>query len=212
MLWSWYRSPHVVFYVFSICIKSLLPEICKWFYNCFLVTKLLGVYWFQSIHLSVRPSIRPYVCPASCGCFVMPAVLVGSISYLYILSGNFRRFVAYNVSCKKFKNLNFGQFFEIFNLVLFWLGIWCESLVWVIMGRQGISQNAGVLVVPVNLGIYIFSTSHEISLRWIPLYPIDNKSPFVQAMAWFHLAATNYLNQCWPISIFAILGHWSTMS
>ena len=31
--------------------------------------------------------------------------------------------------------------------MLFWLGIWCESLVWVIMGRRGVSQNAGVLVV-----------------------------------------------------------------
>ena len=31
---------------------------------------------------------------------------------------------------------------------MFWRGIWCESLpvVWVIMGRRGVSQNAGVLV------------------------------------------------------------------
>ena len=83
---------------------------CKWFYNYFLVTKLLGVYWFHSIHLSVRPSIRLYVCPASCGCSVAPAVLVGSISYLYILSGNFRRFVAYNISCKNFKIWILGNF------------------------------------------------------------------------------------------------------
>ena len=33
--------------------------------------------------------------------------------------------------------MNFWQFFKICNFVLFWLGIWCESLVWVIMGWQG---------------------------------------------------------------------------
>ena len=49
----------------------------------------------------------------------------------------------------KFQNLKFWQFFKIrnFDFVLFWLGIWCESLVWVIMGWRGVSQNAGVLVV-----------------------------------------------------------------
>ena len=48
----------------------------------------------------------------------------------------------------KFQNLQFWQIFKIcnFDFVLFWLGIWCESLVWVIMGRRGVSQNAGVLV------------------------------------------------------------------
>ena len=50
----------------------------------------------------------------------------------------------------KFLNLNFWQFFKICDFVLFWLGIWCESLVWVIMGRRGLSQNAGILVVLVN--------------------------------------------------------------
>ena len=46
----------------------------------------------------------------------------------------------------KFQNL---AIFKIcnFDFVLFWLGIWCESLVWVIMGRRGVSQNVGVLVV-----------------------------------------------------------------
>ena len=41
------------------------------------------------------------------------------------------------------QNLKFWQFFKIcnFDFVLFWLGIWCESLVWVIMGRRrGISE------------------------------------------------------------------------
>ena len=55
-------------------------------------TKLLGVYWFHSVCLSVRPASRVRS--------VAPTVLVGSISYLYILSSNFRRCVACKVSCK----------------------------------------------------------------------------------------------------------------
>ena len=48
------------------------------------------VYWFHSVRSSVRPSIRP----ASRVRSVAPTGLVGSISYLYILSSNFRRCVA----------------------------------------------------------------------------------------------------------------------
>ena len=54
----------------------------------------------------------------------------------------------------KFQNLNFWHFFFLicnFDFALFWLRIWCESLIWVIMGRRGLSQNAGVLVVLVSL-------------------------------------------------------------
>ena len=75
-----------------------------------------GVYWFHS----VCPSIRP----ASCVRSVAPTVLVGSISYLYILSSNFRRCVACKVCCKIWKNLNFGNFFKFvtFTLSCFDLG------------------------------------------------------------------------------------------
>ena len=44
------------------------------------------------------------------------------------------------------RQIFFWQIFKICNFVLFWLGIWCESLVWVILGRRVLSQNAGVLV------------------------------------------------------------------
>ena len=76
------------------------------------------------------------------------SALVRFISYLHILSSNFRRCVAHKALCKII-NSEYWQFFKIcnFDFVLFWFGIWCESLVWVIMGRQGLSQNAGVLVV-----------------------------------------------------------------
>ena len=55
-----------------------------------------GVYWFHSVRLSVRPCVRP----ASCVRSVASTVLVGSISYLYILSSNFRMCVGCKVSCK----------------------------------------------------------------------------------------------------------------
>ena len=104
-----------------------------------------------SVRLSVCPSIRPASVPrpSRIPCLLCSAYSSGgSISILYILSSNFRRCDACKVSCKILK-FEFLAFFKICSLdfVLFWLWIWCESLVWVIMGRRGVSQNASVLVV-----------------------------------------------------------------
>ena len=102
-----------------------------------------GAYWFHSVHLSVRPSVRPSVCPASCVHSVAPTVLVGSISYLHILSITSKG-MSHVKFLAKLKKLNFWQFLKIcnFDFVFFWLGIWCESLAWVIIGRKasGISE------------------------------------------------------------------------
>ena len=57
-------------------------------------TKLLVGY------IGFTPSVRLSVRPASCVRSVAPTVLIGSISYLYILSSNFRRYVACTDSCK----------------------------------------------------------------------------------------------------------------
>ena len=65
-----------------------------------------GVYWF---HPSVRLSVRL----ASRVRSVAPPVLVGSISYLYILSSNFRRCVACKVSCKISKFEFFVSFLNL---------------------------------------------------------------------------------------------------
>ena len=65
------------------------------------------VYWFPSVRPSVRPAFRVRS--------VAPTVLIGSISYLYILSSNCRRCVACKVSCK---NLNFWQFSKFVTLIL----------------------------------------------------------------------------------------------
>ena len=116
-----------------------------------------GVYWFHS----VRPSVCPSVCPASLVC---PVALVGSISYLYILSSNFRRCVTCKVYCQILKICTFGSIFKIcyFDFVLFWL-IWCESLVWVIMGRQGvISECRHSSCSSFSLSCHVFAQFHRL--------------------------------------------------
>ena len=99
-----------------------------WYFYTPRTTKLLG-----GILVSLPPSVRPSRIP--CPLCVAATVLIGSISYLYILSSNFRGCVTCKVLAK-FQNLNFWQFFKIcnFDSVLFWLEIWCESLLWVTMG------------------------------------------------------------------------------
>ena len=80
---------------------------------------------------------------------VAPTVLVGSISYFYILSSNVRRCVVCKVSCKISKIEFFRQFFKFTTLTLscFDLGSDVNHYSGVIMGRWGVSQNAGILVV-----------------------------------------------------------------
>ena len=79
-----------------------------------------GVYWFHSVHPSVRPASRVRS--------LVPTVLVGTISYLYILSSNFRRCVACKVACKIFKIWIFGNFFKLVTLTLSSLTL---DLVWI---------------------------------------------------------------------------------
>ena len=50
--------------------------------------------------IGFTPSVRPSVRPASRVRSVAPTVLVGSISFLYLLSSEWRRCVACDVSCK----------------------------------------------------------------------------------------------------------------
>ena len=67
----------------------------------------------------------------------------------------------------KFQNLDFWQYFKIcsFDFVLFWLGIWFESLVWVIKGQRGVSQSAGILLVLVKESLR-FGDSCQFPLWW----------------------------------------------
>ena len=103
--------------------------------------------------LSVCPSVGLSVCPS-----VPHPVSVRSVAPGQFWLDPFHIYTSYQATSEgvshvkflaNFVNLNFWQFLSIcnFDFVLFWLGIWCESLVWVIMGRRWVSQNAGVLVV-----------------------------------------------------------------
>ena len=127
---KWFPMTKKKIGVFCVVLCQIIIPIAQW--SCRVV------YWFHSVHPSVRPSVHP----ASCVRSVAPPVLIRSISYLHILSSNFIRYVACKVSSK------ISIFYVCnFDFVLNWLGIWCESLVWVIMGQRGVSQNASVLVV-----------------------------------------------------------------
>ena len=83
------------------------------------------------------------VCLSVCGQnrvhSVSSTILIGSISYLHILSSNFRRCVVCNVC---FENLKFWQILEIcnFDFVFFWLGIQYDLIGWVIMRQWGVSS------------------------------------------------------------------------
>ena len=96
--------------------------------------KLLGVYWFHSLRPSVCPSVRPTSCVRS----VAPKVLVGFF-HIYTSYQATSEGVSHVKFLAKFQNLNFWQCFKIYNFdfVLFWLGIWCESLIWIIGPRHG---------------------------------------------------------------------------
>ena len=82
--------------------------------------KLKGGYtgFTSSVRLSVHLSVCLSICGQNPVRFVTPPILAGSISYLHITYSKFRNFF-------KFVNLT----------VLFWFGIWYESIVWVIMGQ-----------------------------------------------------------------------------
>ena len=75
-------------------------------------TKLKG-----GILVSHCPSVRLSVCGQNRVRSVSSTILVGSISYLHILSSNLRRCVTCKV-CFKTKKRNFGEFFKLVTLTL----------------------------------------------------------------------------------------------
>ena len=59
-----------------------------------------GVYWYHLVRLSVCPSVRLSVCGQNRVRSVSSTILIGSISYLHILSSNLIRCVACNARFK----------------------------------------------------------------------------------------------------------------
>ena len=49
--------------------------------------------------------------------------------------------------------------------------------------------------------ILVIDGSCKIVLKWITIDLIDDKSTFVQAMAWCRQATSHHLSQCWPRSL-----------
>ena len=96
--------------------EALLIEVisvtseCVYIYYNPCTTKLLG-----GILVSLHPSVCLSVRLTSHVCSVAPTVLVGSISYLCILSSNFRKCVTCKVSCKIW---TFGNFLKFITLTL----------------------------------------------------------------------------------------------
>ena len=96
---------------------------------------------YSGITLSVCLSVRLSVCGQNRVRSVSSRIFIGSISYLHILSSNFRRCVACNARFK-IKKIEILANFLIcnFDFVFFWLGIQYDSMVWIIMRRQGVSS------------------------------------------------------------------------
>ena len=74
-----------------------------------------GVYWYHLVRLSVCPSVHLSVCGQNRVRSVSSTILIGSISYLHILSSNLRRCVTCNA---RFKIWNFVEFFKCVTLTL----------------------------------------------------------------------------------------------
>ena len=176
-IWGWC----IVGFLWSITIKQLFctqvsiynhvaGDIWWWSivysYYTSRTTKLLGGY--TGFTPSVRPSVHPSV-PHP----------VSALQRLQFWLDPFHIYISYQATSEdvshvkflaKFQNLYFWQILKIcnFDIVLFSLGIWCESLIWVNTGWKhyhlaiagdnhgaaGVTQNAGVLVVLVTLSFH----------------------------------------------------------
>ena len=150
------RPQYIYIYIFIQHFQMHFFYEKMWFLEC--KYSKWDIYTFQiippaqqscwgGILVSLRPSVpRPSRIP----CPLCSFYSSGWIHFIFMhLIKQLQKVCHVQSFLPNFKNFKFWQFFKIcnFDFVLFWLGIWCESLVWVIMGRRGVSQNAGILVV-----------------------------------------------------------------
>ena len=129
--------------------------------------------WKGGILVSRRPSVSPSVCQSVCGqncvCSVSSTILAGSISYLHILSSNFRKCVACKGHCKIFK----FEFLAIFLNMYFWLClIMTWDLIWInSMGNHGA---VGVFTECRHSSYVLNSTESELWNDMVVIYFIEN--------------------------------------
>ena len=88
------------------------------------------------VYIGFIPSVRPslILCP------LCSAYSSGWIDFIFVhLIKQLQKVCRMYSFLQNFKIWSFDNFLEIcnFDFVFFWLGIWCESLVWVIMGGGG---------------------------------------------------------------------------
>ena len=105
---------------FLLCLKWLL---------CY--TPAQRSCWGYPICPSVRPSVRLSRTPCPL-CSANSSVWIHNI-FTHVIK-RLQKVCGMYSFCE-ILNFEFLQFFKLYNFVLFWLGIWCESLVWVIMRR-----------------------------------------------------------------------------
>ena len=100
-----------------------------------------GVYWYHLVRLSVCGQNRVRS--------VSSTILIRSISYLHILSSNFRRCVVCNARFEIKIFWNFGEFFKFVTLTLSSFDLGSNMTQWYgqSWGGGGYPPNAGVLVV-----------------------------------------------------------------
>ena len=127
----WLSVLFLTWFVYLCCISIIPPLQWSW-KGGILVSPCPSVRpsFCPSIHLSLCPSVPLSVCGQNHVRSVSSTILIGSISYLHILSSNLRRCVVWNASFKIKK----------FDFVFFWLGIQYDSMVWVIMRQWGLTS------------------------------------------------------------------------
>ena len=106
--------------------------------------------------------------------------------------------------------LNFQQYFtDIFMITFLTLGWshWLQTKLrrnmntqrgWVNTLRPRQSSDLANDIVKYNYSNENLSFFNKLSLKFVPMGPIDNNQVFFQVMAWRRIATRHYLNQWWP--------------
>ena len=124
-------------------------KICFWHLNFMMNDSVFIPLAQQSCWGGILVSLRPSVCrsvrpsvprPSRIPCPLCSFYSSGWTHFIFMhLIKQLEKVCRVQSFLQNFKIWNFDNFFEIcnFDFALFWLGIWCESLVWVIMGWRG---------------------------------------------------------------------------